>query len=125
MKNRNIPKRFGILVRLTAVRLNPLLPRREVRFPLNNRDDKFRQLLLLQDTCNHRSSLVFCDQHVSRDTLTFIQHGLRRTGSEEQHLIVRVGTILEPQTSKVRPAFIVEIPKLHPVIVLIRDDLPQ
>ena len=63
---------------------------------------------------------------ITRDTpLTFIQHGVRRTSSEEQHPILRLGIILKPQTRKVQPSIIMETTKLHPVAVLVRDHLPQ
>ena len=113
------------MIGLRSLRIIPPLPRREVRISLNNRNDELRQLLLLQDTYNGRSSPLSYEPYDSRGVLTLIQHGLRRTGSKEQHLIIRLGIILKPQTPKVRPALIMEIPKLHSVIVLIRDNLPQ
>ena len=57
--------------------------------------------------------------------LTFIQHSFRRAGSKEQHSVVRLGVIFKPQAPKVRPPLVMEITKLHPVIVLVCNDLPQ
>jgi len=63
---------------------------------------------------------------ITRDApLTLIQHRVRRTSIEEQHLILRLGIILKPQTRKVQPSIIMETTKLHPVTVLVRDHLLQ
>jgi len=56
---------------------------------------------------------------------TSVQYGLRRTRSEKQHLVIGLGIIFEFQAPEVGTSIIVEVPKLHPVIILVRDDLPQ
>ena len=87
---------------------------------------------LITETINSDSSFCFKipteGQYsaITRDApLTFIQYGARRTSSEEQHPILRLGIILKPQARKVQPSIIIETTKLHPVAALVRDHLLQ